>query len=82
MSTASAHAAPLAKAPNVVTFHDRGVGRASRHLINGKVVLNRFDEELPPEVVQSVEAEIAKGTLSGYTDYAGHPEWLLRHVAA
>lgn len=74
---------PLDNQPNAVIFHDRGVGKESRHFIDGKIILreNADNEVLGSELSEAVEHLIAKGQFSGVTTDSCYPEWTLAYIA-
>jgi hypothetical protein len=74
----------LTDMPNVIMFHDRGVGRELRHFVDGKVLpkLPADNEMLYPELCAEVENKVKSGDYSGVTADACYPNWTLLHIAA
>lgn len=70
--------------PNVLMFHDRGIGRELRHFVDGKVLPKVPDdnEMLYPELLAEVERKVASGDYSGLTADPCFPTWTLLHIAA
>lgn len=65
-------------ATQVVTFHDRGVGREHRVFNDGQIVLQDADSEmLDPSLLAEVELQIAQGLEKGVTSDPCYPEWYL-----
>lgn len=63
----------------VVTFHDRNVGREARHYANGKIrfKMNPAMEVLYPELCEEVEAQIKNGKTEGFTSDPCYPQWMV-----
>ena len=76
-------AIPLSNEPNAVTFHDRGLGRETRLISDGKIIprTESGNEMLYPELFADVENQIAGGTYSGYTKDPCYPEFTLRYIS-
>lgn len=66
----------------IVAFHDRGIGRETRHLVAGKVLLkaDQANEMLYTGLCAEVEAPIANGKTSGVTSCPCYPEWTIGPV--
>ena len=73
----------LVHQPNVIVFHDRGIGRELRHFIGGKVIANDDEVEmLYEDLTRGVEKQVAAGQLSGITEDPCYPDWYLTYIPA
>ena len=72
----------LTAEPNVISFHDHGIVRQTRHFVGGKVVLlaDVSREVLYPELCQEVEAAVASGDYTGNSPDPRFPSWKLQHL--
>lgn len=67
----------------VVVFHDRGVGRETRHLHEGAICLHPDEnrEMLCDRICRPVEQAIADGVTAGFTDHPSYPQWYVTTIA-
>ena len=83
IAASSATVSAIATSYPIVVFHDRGVGRESRHYQNGRILPKegQDNEMLYPALFGEVEAQIRQGKTDGETSDPCYPNWLLGSFA-